>query len=113
MKHWKLAAAALFCLPLFLGAQEDRKTQDDKKMPTFTPSKEHQLLKQFDGDWEFTSKCTMPGMEPMEGKGTETSRLTYGSFWLDCEDKGVMAGKDWSGRAIMGWDPQKKQFVGV
>jgi hypothetical protein len=118
MSRLKVVVAALFCLSVVAVAQDEKRQlpgKDEKKqgMPTFTPAKEHQLLKQFDGDWEFTSKCSMPGQEPMEGKGTETVRMTYGGFWCDVEDKGVMAGKDWSGRGLIGWDPQKKKYCGV
>ena len=119
MKSWKLVAA-LLCLPMVAGlaAQEEREKKqqpgkDEKGMPTFTPSKEHQVLKKFDGAGEFTSKCMMPGMDEMEGKGTETCRMSYGGFWSDIEAKGMMAGKDWSGRGFCGWDPQKKKYVGV
>lgn len=115
----KLIAAALLCVPLVVAAQDERKQgdRDSKKqsgqMPTFTPGKEHQLLKQFDGEWEFTSKCTFPGQETMEGKGTESVRMTYGGFWADVESKGVMGGKEWSGRGLMGFDPQKKKYCGA
>ena len=119
MKSWKLVAA-LLCLPMVAGlmAQEERERKqqpgkDEKGMPTFTPSKEHQVLKKFDGDWEFKAKCNAPGMEPMEGTGTETARVTFGGFWLSCEEKGMMKNKDFSGQGFMGWDPQKKKYCGV
>jgi hypothetical protein len=107
MSRVRIIVAALFCMSVVAIAQ------DDKKMPSFQPTKEHQALKQFDGEWEFTSKCTMPGQEAMEGKGTESVRMTYGGFWADIESKGVMAGKDWSGRGLVGWDPLKKKYCGV
>ena len=120
MKSWKMIAAALLVLPVAAGlaAQEEREKKqqpgkEEKGMPSFTPSKEHQMLKKFDGDWEFTSKCFMPGMDEMEGKGTETCRMTHGGFWSDVEAKGMMASKEWSGRGFVGWDPQKKKYVGV
>src|SRR5207244_285832 len=107
MNRWKMLAAVFAFVPMIgaLRAQETPRTPDDTKpgdqrMPTFQPGKEHQLLKQFDGDWEFKSKCTMPGQEPQEGQGTETSKLTYGGFWLECEDKGIMKGKDFSGEGL-------------
>src|SRR5204862_2356510 len=87
MSRWKALAVAMLLVPMIgaLRAQDEPRTQDkekgkstDQRMPTFEPGKEHQLLKQFDGEWEFTAKCQMPGMEPMEGKGTETARLAYG-----------------------------------
>ena len=130
MSHLKLFVAAMFGLSVVGVAQEDRKQpfpgqeekkhpeqqqpgKDQKGMPSFQPSKEHLSLKQFDGEWEFTSKCTMPGQEAMDGKGTENVRMTYGGFWADVESKGVMGGKDWSGRGLIGFDPQKKKYCGA
>ncbi len=120
MSRWKALVVAVLLVPMIgaLRAQDEPKTQDkgkstDQRMPTFEPTKEHQLLKQFDGDWEFTAKCNAPGMEPMEGKGTESCRLTLGGFWLTCEDKGMMKDKDWNGQGFIGFNPQMKKFVGV
>src|SRR5438045_3807257 len=113
MKKWMSVSAAILCLPAFLAWR----AQDEKKT-AWEPGKEHQLLKQFDGDWEFKSRCTMPGQEVQEGQGTETSRFTHGGFWLECETKGTMAkggmkGKDFTGEGYTGYDPEKKKFVGV
>jgi hypothetical protein len=96
-----------------LRAQDTPKADGQQRMPEFQPGKEHQLLKQFDGDWEWKSKCHMPGMEPMEGQGTESCRLSMGGFWLECDDKGMMKNKDWSGKGFIGWDPARKKYVGV
>jgi len=122
MSRWKALAVAMLLVPMIgaLRAQDEPRTQDkekgkstDQRMPTFEPTKEHQLLKQFDGEWEFTAKCSMPGMEPMEGKGTETARLAYGGFWLACEEKGMMKDKDFTGQGFIGWNPYMKKYVGV
>jgi hypothetical protein len=115
----KVLAAVVALVPMFgmLAAQDEPKTREgqttDQRMPEFQPSKEHQLLKQFDGDWEFKAKCNVPGQEAMEGQGTETCRLTLGGFWLECEDKGTIKNKDWSGKGFIGWDPAKKKYMGV
>jgi len=105
-RNWIIAWAA--CLPIAgaLGAQEDRK-------PAYTPTAQHQLLKQFDGEWEFKSKCVMPGQEVQEGQGIESARQAFGGFWLECEDRGMMMGKEFNGQGLIGFDPQKKKFIGV
>lgn len=122
MKFMAMLAAALLVLPGALQAQEqdtrkqDRKgAQDPKKegMPQYQPTREHTALRQFEGEWEFKSKCTMPGQETMEGQGTETVKQTLGGFWLEIDDKGTMMGKEWTGKGFMGYDPAKKQYVGV
>src|ERR1043165_7119993 len=120
MSRWKLLAAVVAFAPMIgaLRAQDEPKVQNkttadgQQRMPEFQPGKEHQLLKQFDGDWEFKAKCQMPGMEPMEGQGTESCRLTLGGFWLECDDKGMMKNKDWSGKGFIGWDPARKKYMG-
>jgi len=120
MIRWKSLAVAALLVPMIgaLRAQDQPKGQDpgkstDDRMPQFQPGKEHQLLKQFDGEWEFKSKCSMPGQETMEGQGTESSRFAFGGFWLEIEEKGMMKNKDWSGKGLMGFDPQKKKYCGV
>src|SRR5687768_5215937 len=121
MMRWRALAAIAALAPMIgaLWAQDEPRKQDptrpadkqtqQQRMPTFEPSKEHQLLKQFDGEWEFKAKCQAPGMDPMEGQGTETNRYGFGGFWLETEDKGMMDKKDWTGKGLMGWDPQKKK----
>jgi hypothetical protein len=120
MSRWKALAVAVLLVPMIgaLRAQDEPKYKDsgkstDQRMPTFEPTKEHQLLKQFDGDWEYTAKCSMPGMEPMEGKGTETARLSFGGFWLTCEEKGMMKDKEFTGQGFIGYNPHFKKFTGV
>jgi hypothetical protein len=120
MDRWKTLAVAVLLVPMIasLRAQDEPKYKDsgkstDQRMPTFEPTKEHQLLKQFDGDWEYTAKCSMPGMEPSEGKGTETSRLTLGGFWLCSEEKGTMKDKEFNGQGFIGYNPHMKKYTGV
>ena len=121
-----MLAAALLVLPGALRAQETDSQDTPKKgtqdkgaqgkkdqMPQYQPGKEHMALRQWEGDWEFKSKCTIPGQETQEGQGTETVKQTLGGFWLEIEDKGTMMGKEWNGKGFMGWDPQKKQYCGV
>jgi hypothetical protein len=116
MNRWKTLAVAVLLVPMIgaLRAQDEPKGKStDQRMPTYEPTKEHHLLKQFDGEWEFTAKCNMPGMEPSEGKGTETSHLGLGGFWLCSEEKGMMKDKEFNGQGFMGWNPTHKKFVGV
>ena len=119
MIRWRMLAALIAFAPVIgaLSAQDEPKSREgqstDQRMPEFQPGKEHQALKQFDGDWDFKAKCNAPGMEPMEGQGTESCRLTMGGFWLECEDKGMMKNKDWSGKGFIGWDPAQKKYTGV
>jgi hypothetical protein len=97
MKQWKVWVVVLACLPMagLLRAQDDKK----KEMPTYLPTKEHQLLKKFDGEWDYKPRCMIPGQPAHEGQGTESARYTEGGFWLVLEDRGTAMGKDFSGGA--------------
>jgi hypothetical protein len=112
MRTKKVILSGFLCLPLVLWAQESQK-RDGPKAPDWKPTKEHQLLKQFEGEWEYRSRCMMPGQEPQEGRGTETDRLAYGGFWLHLENKGTAMGKEYSGTGLIGYDPKRMKYVGV
>jgi len=113
MREGKAFLLALLWLPLvLLGSQETQK-QEGHKAPEWKPTREHQLLKQFEGEWEYRSRCLMPGQEPQEGRGTETDRLAYGGFWLHMENKGTQMGKEFTGTGLIGYDPKRAKYVGV
>ncbi len=93
-------AAATFVLSMAAVAQ------DQPEMPK--PVKEHEWLQQYVGEWESEAEIVMePGKEPMKSKGTETVRA-IGGFWIQCENKGSMMGKGFTGVATIGYDPDKK-----
>jgi hypothetical protein len=84
----------------------------DQKVP-FEPTKEHQLLKQFDGEWDYKASCTMPGKQAMEGTGVETVRYGFGGYWLTIEDRGSMMNKEFTGTGLVGYDPLTRKYVAV
>jgi len=78
------------------------------------PQKEHDWLQQLVGAWTYESECSMePGKPPEKFKGVENVR-SLGGLWVLCEGRGEMPG---GGMATMlmtlGYDPQKKQYVGT
>ncbi len=78
------------------------------------PQKEHEWLQQLVGEWTYESECSMgPEKPPEKFKGTERVR-SLGSLWVLCEGRGEMPG---GGMATMlmtlGYDPEKKQYVGT
>ena len=78
------------------------------------PGKEHELLKQFEGEWNAAMKFIVdPGQPPMESKGTQVSKVELGGFWLTSVFKGEMLGQPFEGRSTMGYSPMKKKFVGT
>ncbi len=80
-------------------------------MPKPTP--EHVWLEKFVGDWSTDSKGTMgPDQPPMECKGSLNSRK-LGGFWVLNEMKGDMAGAPMTGVQTIGYDENKKKYVGT
>ncbi len=79
------------------------------------PQKEHQWLEQLLGEWTYESEAVMePGKPPMKFNGQETVR-SLGGVWILCEGRGATPGGEEIGRTIMtlGYDPQKRQYVGT
>lgn len=78
------------------------------------PQKEHQWLQKLVGEWTYEGEGMMEPDKPAEKmSGTETVR-SIGGLWIQAEGHGEMAGQG-PGTMIMtiGYDPQKKRFVGT
>jgi hypothetical protein len=79
------------------------------------PQKEHEWLRKLVGEWtyETDAHAPQPGQPPEKATGTETVR-TLGDVWILAEGRGEMPG---SGPALslmtLGYDDQKKRFVGT
>lgn len=78
------------------------------------PQKEHQWLQRLMGEWTYEIEMKMkPDEPPVKSQGTETVR-SLGGLWIVAEGQGEMPGGG-MGTSIMtlGYDPQKKRFVGT
>jgi hypothetical protein len=75
------------------------------------PSKEHKWLEQLIGDW--TYEMDAPGETPDKFAGSESVR-SLGGLWVLAEGRGAMPD---GGEAVtlmtLGYDPDKKRFVGT
>ncbi len=76
--------------------------------------KEHRWLQKLVGEWATEAECDMgPGQPAGTTRGLERVR-SLGDAWVLCEGEGEMPG---GGAATMlmtlGYDPQKKRFVGT
>ncbi|MBP3954124.1 DUF1579 domain-containing protein [Gemmata sp. G18] len=77
------------------------------------PQKEHEWLKQLEGQWEVESEGVVePGKPPVKCKGTEAARA-LGGFWLVSEMKGTFMDVPVTGVMTLGFDSQKKKVVGT
>lgn len=83
---------------------------DPPKMPA--PTKEHEWLLKFAGTWEGQGECYFDPNKPMKLQGTETAKAV-GGFWLQSDIKGEFAGQPMAGCMTLGYDPNKKKFVGT
>ena len=77
------------------------------------PQAEHDWLRQFAGDWLVEADCYMnTDGPPEESKGIERIR-SLGGFWLLVEIEADMMGKPFHGVQTLGFDTEKKRFIGT
>jgi hypothetical protein len=101
------ATLAVLALTLAIAVQ----AADAPKPPA--PQKEHEWLKQLEGEWVTEAEMLMaPGQPPMKWKGTETVR-SLGGFWTVGEMKSEFMGTPVTGMMTLGYDPKAAKFVGT
>ena len=84
--------------------------QEAPKPPS--PQKEHDWLKQLEGEWETECELLLePGKPAHKNKGTETVR-NLGGFWYVSEIKSECFGMPFTGLMTVGYDTQSKKYVG-
>ena len=78
------------------------------------PQKEHQWLQKLVGEWTFEAEATMgPGKPTERAEGTESVR-SLGGLWFLAEGQGEMPGGGAATTLMtLGYDPQKKRYVGA
>lgn len=85
--------------------------QEPPKTPA--PQKEHEWLQQFVGEWESEMEASIgPGQPPMKCKGTMNSRM-LGGFWSISEMKSEMMGVPMASIQTLGYDVEKKKYIGT
>ena len=77
------------------------------------PQKEHEWLKQFIGEWEVEGEASMGADDPpVKSSGTETVRA-IGGLWIIAEARTTMMDIDCTSAFTLGYDPEKKKYVGT
>jgi hypothetical protein len=85
--------------------------QEELEFPE--PAEEHQWLKQFVGEWTSESDAKAgPDQPPIKCKGTMSSRM-LGGFWVVSEVKSDMGEIKVNAVQTIGYDPEKKKYVGT
>lgn len=105
MKTMVVLAGALVAAGAYAGPQ------DAPESPK--PCKEHEWLQQIVGEWDSEAEVTPdPAKPPVKMKGTESSRM-IGGFWAMCEVKGEAFNKPFTGIMTLGYDAERKRYVGT
>jgi hypothetical protein len=77
------------------------------------PTKEHDWLKQFVGQWDCHAASVASDNQPaMQSKGLMKSKM-LGSFWVVNELDIDIAGGTFHAIQSLGYDPDKKKYVGT
>jgi hypothetical protein len=95
-------------------------TKDDRSAPEqgcgmkVEPQKEHQWLQKLAGEWACEGEATMAeGQPPAQWKSMEVVR-PLGGVWIIAEGQGEMPGGGQSSTMMtLGYDSQKKAYVGT
>ena len=83
-----------------------RDTKSDILRRTAKPGPEHELLRPFEGAWDFES--SFAGEDA--ARGVSALRLDYGGFWLLQEDL-YLAPERGRGHGMIGYDPGHRKYV--
>jgi hypothetical protein len=87
------------------------RAQETPKPPVI--EKEHQWLKQLVGEWESESEITFgPDKPAMKCQGNENVRAV-GDLWVVAENKSTVMGLTVTGVMTVGYDSQKKKYIGT
>ena len=91
---------------------KDRETPID--LMHATPGKQHQWLQKLVGEWTYETQVPAEAGQPAsKATGTETVR-SIGGLWTQAEGQGEMPGGGPATTIMtLGYDPQKKRFVGT
>jgi hypothetical protein len=101
-------------IPLLLATLQSARAQDQPQQPVAQPAEEHKLLHKDVGTWD--AEITLfpgEGAEPAKSKGIETCKLLKGGMWLVSHFEGEMAGMEFAGAGMFGYDPTEKKYVGT
>jgi hypothetical protein len=104
----KMLSQMLFATALLVCAAHAQEAPQPSK-----PEKEHEWLKQLVGEWETHGKAeTAPGQPPFECDGTESTQA-LGDLWIVAQGEAHPAGMTVKSMLTIGYDPEKKKFVGT
>lgn len=74
------------------------------------PGAEHEVFKLLAGEWDAKMTETGPDNQKATHSGAQTATLCSGGLFLVTDYKGTLAGSDFHGHGINGWNPMKKKY---
>jgi hypothetical protein len=115
MRRLMLALGMLAALISPATAQDKKESLPSPKDVTLPkPGPEHEILNGTIGTWDATVELVMqPGGKPEISKGVEVATLIGGGLWLVQDFKGEFMGAPYYGHTVLGYDFQKKKYVGT
>lgn len=101
--------------PDILGVENaDPSEMMQKWMATMQPSKGHEFLKRFEGNWKAKNTVWMdPSAPPMVTDGYSTNELIYNGKFVKGTYQGNFMGQPFEGTSILGFDNIRKQFTSI
>jgi Protein of unknown function (DUF1579) len=117
MKRWKLVAGttavalAAFVVGAWLQGGPAARADDTPAFPVPKPGPEQDVLKKEAGVWDASVESMMPDGKKDVSKGVETN-VMLGGLWLVTDFKGKYAGAPFEGHGIIGYDANKKKYIG-
>lgn len=108
MSRTIVLAGCVAALLIGIAAQADETGYQPPK-----PEKEHEWLKQLAGEWDADVELIIdPTKPPQKATGTESGRL-LGGFFAVLDYRGELLGAPFTGALTLGYDPERKKFVGT
>jgi len=103
----------LFCRSLIAGSLLATVALAQEVPQPSQPEKEHEWLQQLVGEWETHGKAEAgPGQPAFECDGTESTR-SIGGLWIVADGEAHAMGMEVHSMLTLGYDPEKKKFVGT
>lgn len=98
-------------LMVLLLTQSRLVAQDLPDMPG--PEAEHEWLRALAGEWQADGEVYIGADKPpLKTEGTENARM-IGEFWLLAEGRGSFMGTPITSMLTLGYDPEKKKYIGT
>lgn len=104
---------SLFSLTLLLSASLVRAQDEAQEQQFPPPGEEQKALAMMAGEWDVKMDCKMSPAGPVPGTGTYTAKMDLNGYFLCCDLRASLGEMPFEGKAITGYDPWQKKYVGT